>query len=121
MGTGQVVTTVLEWATAALKEHPFLVAPTLLILASVVVFAAIEAATITVQVATIMIRHLRHRLSELLEALRDLRSELPFRRKPRLHLTDLPPSDTTRSNSVQRDLLSQQQLFNGGRRQPDRR
>lgn len=117
MGTGQVVTTILEWAESALKQHPFLVAPTLLILASVAVFAAVEAATITVQIATIMIRHLRHRLSELREAFKDLLSELPFRRKPRLHITDLPPTESARPHSVQRDLLSQQRLFDKGRRQ----
>lgn len=72
MGSGQVVSTIIEWAIEALRDHPLLVLPTLVILLSVVGLAVIEAATITVQVVTAMIRNYKHRLLEFSEACNDL-------------------------------------------------
>jgi hypothetical protein len=79
MGSGQVVSTIIEWAVDALRDHPLLVAPTLVIALGVVGLAVLEAATITIEVATLMVFHYRHRMTELEQASRNLWSSLSRR------------------------------------------
>lgn len=76
MGSGQVVSTIIEWAVDALRDHPLLVAPTLVIALGVVGLAVLEAATITIEVATLMVFHYQHRMTELEQAGRNLWSSL---------------------------------------------
>lgn len=108
MGSGQVVSTIVEWAAAALRDHPLLVAPTLVLALGVVGLAVFEAATLTVEVVTLMVRHYRHRLSELSQAFQDLRGAISAKTRTPLKF---PETDSTRSSVVQRDRLAQQQLF----------
>jgi len=111
MGSERVVTAIIEWATTALHDHPLLAAPTLIILIGVVGLAVLEAATITIQVATTMAKHYRHRLSELLEAIVEFRGAIFPKRSARLHVADTPTIGSARSDIVQRERLSQQRLF----------
>lgn len=116
MGSDQVVATIIEWATTALRDHPVLVAPTLIILVGVVGLALLDGAKITVQVATAMVRNYRHGFAELFAALRDFRDELFPSRRSKLRLADESPSDRSRPAVVQRDLLAQQRLFDRDKR-----
>jgi hypothetical protein len=109
MGAGEVFSAIVEWVTAALKHDPLLVAPTLVIAAGVVGLAAVEAVTLTLQLIATMVRHYRHRFVELGEALRELRGAFTGRSEP--HSEREKTFDVTRPRIVQRERLSQQQLF----------
>jgi hypothetical protein len=106
MGAREVLSAIIDWAVAALHENPLLVAPTLVIALGVVGLAVIEAVTLTVQVATAMIRHYRHRFAELAEAFADLWLEIVSKRKPRGISYEV-----THPRNIQRERLSQQRLF----------
>ena len=109
---GQVLTTVIEWAIEALREHPVLVAPTLLLALGVFIFAVCEALTLTVEIGTIMVRHFRNRIRELKDALRELSDAITQKLKAdQKHGADI---ELIRPRSIQRERLSQQQLFDKG-------
>jgi hypothetical protein len=108
MGSGEVVSTIIEWAAKALHDNPLLVAPTLLLALAFVGLAVFEAITVTVQIAALLVRHYRHRLSELGQAGQELRDAISPKKKPSLQLAE---SDSARSNVVQKDRLAQQRLF----------
>ena len=111
MGSRHVVSAIIEWASTALHDQPLLAVPTLVMAVGVLVLAIIEAATITVQVTTTMVHHYHRRLSELSEALRELRFAILPRTKPTLRMADTLHTESTRPNVVQKDRLSQQRLF----------
>ena len=111
MGSRQVVSAIIEWAATALHDQPLLAIPTLVIAIGVLGLAIIEAATITVQVATVMIRHYHHRLSEFLEALRELRLAILPQKQAPLRAADSLHNESTRSRVIQKDRLAQQRLF----------
>jgi len=109
---GQVLTTVIEWATDALREHPVLVAPTLLLVFGVFIFAVCEALTLTVQIGTIMVRHFHNRVADLKEALHELWDAIT--RKPKRTRDNGIDIELVRPRTIQRERLSQQQLFDKG-------
>jgi hypothetical protein len=113
MGSGQVIATILDWATAALHEHPLLVAPTLVIAVGVIGTAVVEAATLTIEVATAMLRHYKKRFSELSEAVHDFRDTISGKRHSTTNdnMARRLDFDSTRDRNVQRERLSQQRLF----------
>jgi hypothetical protein len=111
MGAGQVGQAIFDWVIGALHDHPLLVLPTLVIALGVVGLAAVEAATITVQVATLMVHHYRHGLARLFSAVRELWDALFPQRGPRRTIDDVIRSGSARTSVVQQDRLAQQQLF----------
>jgi|GEM_PF-6128328 len=108
MGAGQVGSAFVEWIRQALIHDPILVAPTLILFLGIALLAVIDTIIVAVQVATAMMNHVRNRLSDLGRELGKLRATFRWHRAPADHANDI---DMIRSRHVQRDLLSQQPLF----------
>lgn len=116
MGATKVLSTIIEWGVAALRENPLLVGPTLIIALGVIGLAIVEGITITMQVATVMIGHYRRRFSDLWEAWRALLAVVFPKSWTRNSSVEPGTIESARPRLVQKERLAQQELFDRHRR-----
>jgi len=89
-------------AATALHDQPLLAIPTLVIAVGVLGLAIIEAATITVQVATVMIRHYHHACLSFLKRFAIFVSRFCLESKRLFEQADALHNESTRSRVIQK-------------------